>query len=54
LEFLTQGNQVAGVPLDPAGEFQFEQKSGDGSGRHLALAHQFVNRDRRGSQSFED
>ena len=29
---LTQGNQVAGVTFDPAGEFQFEQKGGDGGG----------------------
>jgi len=28
---LTQGNEIAGVTLDPAGKFQFEQQSGDGS-----------------------
>ena len=32
LKNLTQGNEVAGMTLDPAGEFELEQESGDGSG----------------------
>ncbi len=42
------------MTLDAAGEFQLEEEGGDGRGRQLALAHQFVNRDRRRTQSFED
>ena len=30
--FLTQGDEVARVTLDPSDEFQFEQKRGDGGG----------------------
>src|SRR5271168_4459764 len=42
------------MTLDPPGKFQFEEESGDRGSCQLALAHQFVNRDRRRSQTFED
>ena len=42
------------MTLDPPGQLQFEEQGGDRGGCQLALAHQFVNRDRRRAQSFED
>jgi hypothetical protein len=47
-------NEVAGMPLDVAGKFQFELQCGNDGGCQLALAQQFVNRDRRRSHLSED
>src|SRR6516162_4697989 len=50
----TQRDEIARMTVDPPVQFELENERGASGGCQLALAHQFVNRDRCRSEQSQD